>query len=76
MLVQWVRNLQPTNERERRDIFTAVGYLGKLVLKVVDIRVETITRSHFDSEKVVVIFLGLSMGGYWVRNASAISSKL
>jgi len=50
-----VRNLQPANERERRDIFIAVGHLGELVLEVADVRLENVTGSHFDSEEVVVL---------------------
>ena len=59
ILVQRVRNLQPANESERRNIFTAVGHLGKLILEV---RFETIIRSHLESG-VVVVFLSLSVGG-------------
>jgi len=57
-----VRNLQPANKRKRRDIFIAVGHLGELVLKIANVRLETVTGSHFDSEEVVVLF-GLSAGG-------------
>ena len=43
MFVYGVRNLQPIDERECRGIFTAVGNLGELVLKVVDVRLEALT---------------------------------
>ena len=41
-------------------IFTAVGNLGKLVLKVANVELEVVTLSHFYEKEVVVIFLGLS----------------
>jgi len=37
VLVQEVKNLQPTDERECRDILTAVGDFGKLALEEVDV---------------------------------------
>jgi len=67
-----VRNLQPANEHEHRDIFTAVEHLGELILEVADARLEAVTGSHFDSEEVTIVLLGLFMGGYWVRNTLAI----
>jgi len=68
--------LQSADECECRDILTAVGNFGKLVLKVVDARLEVVALSHFKGKKVVVILLGLWRKAYWVRNASVISSKL
>ena len=52
MLVQRVRNLQLTDEREHRNIFTVVGHLGKLVLKVVDVCLEVVTGSHFEVRRL------------------------
>jgi len=46
MLVQWVRNLQPADECEFRDIFIAVGHLGELTLEVFDVRLEAVTGSY------------------------------
>ena len=64
LLVQQMRNLQPIDEHKHRGIFIAVGHLGDLILEVVDIRLETVTGSHFNSEGVVVLLLVLSAGGY------------
>ena len=55
--------MQSVDERGCRDIFTLVGNLGKLVLKIANIRLETVALSYFNGEKVVVIFFGLPMGG-------------
>ena len=57
-----MRNLQSAVEREYRDIFTAVGNLDELVLKVADVRLEAFAVSHFDCEEVGVI-LSLLAGG-------------
>ena len=54
-----MKNLHSAYEHECRDIFTAVGNHGPLVLKVADVRLEAVVLSHFDSEEVVVILLGL-----------------
>ena len=56
-------NLQPVDECERRDIFTVIGHLGKLILEVADVRLETATVTHFDSDEAVVVLIGLSAGG-------------
>jgi len=58
ILVQRVRNLQPVDERQHRDIFTAIGHIRELVLEVVDVRLEAVTMSYFNSEEVVVVLLG------------------
>ena len=47
-----------------------------LVLEVTDALLAVIIVSHFDSEDVVVIFLGFSARGKLSKNASIISSKL
>ena len=54
--------MQSADEREFRYIFTAVGNLGKLALKVADVGLEAVTLPHFNGEKVVIILLGLSVG--------------
>jgi len=52
-----VRNLQPVDERECQYIFTTVGNLVELVLKVVDVGLKAIILPYFDIEKVVVVIL-------------------
>ena len=42
VLIQGVKNLQPADERECRDIFTAVGNLGELILEVADVRLKAV----------------------------------
>ena len=58
-----MRNLQPVDERESRDIFTVVRDLGELILKEVDIRVEAVALPHLDREEVMVVPLGLLARG-------------
>jgi len=53
-----VRDMQSTDKRECRDIFTAVENLGELVLKITDVQLEVVALPHFDGEKVVVILYG------------------
>ena len=48
VFIQRVRDLHPTDECECRDVLTAVGDLGKLVLEVADVGFETITLPHPD----------------------------
>ena len=57
--VQGVSDLQPADECERRDLFTAIRDFGKLALKDVDVRFETVSLPHLDEEEVMVILLGL-----------------
>jgi len=59
VLVQGVRNLQPTDERECRDILTAVGDFGKLALEEVDVWFEVVSPPYIDREKMIVVLLGL-----------------
>ena len=47
-----------------RIIFTAVGHLGELVLKVADVQLKAITGSYFDSKEMVVVLHDLSAGAY------------
>ena len=63
MFVQGLRNLQPTDEYECRDILTAERNFGQLALAVADIALEAIALPHFDSEKVVIVLLGLPTRG-------------
>lgn len=62
MLVQGVRNMQPADEYECRDILTAIRNFGRLALEVTDVRVETVLLPHFDGEEVVVL-LGFPVRG-------------
>ena len=71
-----MRELQSTDERECRDIFTVVENLGELVLEVINVRLEAVILSHFDREEVAVILLGLPIGGILGKDDSVISLKL
>ena len=46
------------DEPKCRDIFTAVENLCEWFLKIDDVRLETVSLSHFDSEEVVIILVG------------------
>ena len=59
MFVQGMRDLQPVDERECRDVLTAVGDIGQLVLKVAAVRFEIVAMPHLDGEKMVVVPLSL-----------------
>ena len=59
-----MRNLQPADECEYRDILTAIGKLGHLALKVANKGLEALTLPYFDREEVVVVFLGFSQKAY------------
>ena len=67
MFVSGVRDLQSADERECRYIFTAVGNLGKLALKVVNVGLEAVTLPHLDGGEVV-FFLASRQKAYLVRN--------
>jgi len=54
--------LHLTDECELRDIFTAVGHLGELVLEVANVRLQAIIVPHFYSKEVMFIFLDFSVG--------------
>jgi len=43
------------DERECRDILTAVRNFGQLALEITDIELEVVALCHFDSEEVVVL---------------------
>jgi len=51
------------NERECRDVFTAVGDLGELALDEANVRLEAVILPHLDGEEVVAILLGLLTRG-------------
>jgi len=58
MLIQGVRNLQPTNERECRDVLTVVGDFGELVLEESDVWFKIVALPHLDGEEMMVVLLG------------------
>ena len=58
MLAQRVRDLQPADECECRDVLTAVGDLSQLALEVTDVGFEVVVLHHLDGEKMVVVPLG------------------
>ena len=58
-----MRDLQPLDECECKDILIAVGNLGKLVLQVADVELEAITLPYLKGEEVMVVFLQLSARG-------------
>ena len=58
-----MRNLQPADECECRDILTIVGNFDQLALEVTYVGLEAVALSHFDSEEVVVILFGLLARG-------------
>ena len=47
-----MRDLQPVDERECRDVFTAVEDFGQLALEAADVRFEAVTLPHLDGEKI------------------------
>jgi len=59
VLVQWVRDLQPADKCECKDILTAIENLGKQVLEVPDVGFEAINLPHLNREKVIVVLLDL-----------------
>jgi len=59
MFIQWVRDLQPADECDCKDVLTAVGDLGQLALEVANVRFKVVTLPHLDGEKVVVVPLSL-----------------
>ena len=58
-----VKNLQPTDEYECRDIFISVRNFGHLALEVANVGLGAVTLPHFDREEVIVVLLGLLAGG-------------
>jgi len=64
MLIQGVRNLQPADECECRDIIVVVKNFGWLALTVIDVRLEAVALPHFDDENVVVVLLASRREAY------------
>ena len=58
-----MKNLQPADDCEFKDIFTAVEKLSKLSMKVLIIGLEIVTLPHLDGEEVMIILLGIPMRG-------------
>ena len=54
-----MRNLQPADEFESRNIFITVRDLDELTLKEADVRLEVVTLPYFEREEVMVVLLGL-----------------
>ena len=63
MFVQQAGDSQPVDECESDDIFAAVVHFGQLTLKMANIRLETVGRSHLDGKEAVIILLEHLEGG-------------
>ena len=61
-------DLQPTDERDCTELFTAIKDFGKLTLKEVDVGFDVVTLSHFDGEEVMAILLSLLARGILGNN--------
>ena len=55
--------MQPADECEIGCVLAAIVNFGQLILKIVDIRLETVGGSHLDGEEVMVILLEFLTGG-------------
>ena len=55
-------DLYPTDECEGGSIFAAIVYFGQLILKVANVRLETVRESHLNRKKVIVALLELLTG--------------
>ena len=62
MSVRLVRDLQPTDECECRDVLTATGDLGELALDVADVGLEAVALPHLDIEKMATVPLSFPVG--------------
>ena len=58
-----MRNLQPADERECRDVLIAVENFGKLALEEVDVWFKAIALPHLNGEEMIVILFGLLTRG-------------
>ena len=57
MFVKWVRDLQPSNECECRDVLIATENLCELALEKADVGFETVTLPHlYEEEAMVILF--------------------
>ena len=63
VFVQGVSDLQPTDECERRDLFTTIRDFGKLALKEVDVGFEAVFLPHLNGEEVMAILLDILVRG-------------
>jgi len=52
-----VRNLQPANERECRDVLTAVKDFDEFALEETDVRIKVVTLPHLNGKEVMVVLL-------------------
>ena len=59
LFVQGVRDLMPADEREYKDVLTAVRDLGQLALKIADVGFEAIILPHLEGENMMVVPLSL-----------------
>ena len=71
-----MRDLQFSDEHECTNIFTTVGNLDELVLRVTDVRLESVALSHFDGDEIMVILLCLSTGDVLGEKRLSISLNL
>ena len=77
VFVKRMCDLQPADERKRRDFFTTIGDFGYLNLEKIDVRLETVSLPHLDGEEMMAISLGfLARGILGIRNASITFVKL
>jgi len=63
VLVQWMSDVLPTDERECKDFFTIAGDFDDLALEEIDVQLETFSLSPLDGEEMVDISLGLLARG-------------
>ena len=59
MFIQCVRDLQPADECDCKDVLTTVEDLSQLALEVANVRFKVVTLPHLDGENVVVVPLSL-----------------
>ena len=60
MFIEWVGDLQPTDEGGNDCILVTVVYQGHLVLDVVDVILQTLPRFRLDREEMIVLSLKFS----------------
>ena len=60
MFIEWVGDLQPTDEGGNDYILVTVVYQGHLILDVVDVILQTLPRFHLDGEEMIVVSLKFS----------------
>jgi len=57
VLIQGMRNLQSADERECRDLLTAIEDFDELDLEEANVRFETVALPHLDGEEVRLFIL-------------------